>query len=105
MNCIELKKNPLKSDNTSNNNFHYNDYNNSPVMQPIFSPSSSSSTKTSPTSPFIQINYSNNDNNEKLNIFDQTMLDYLICYENSKSYLLQVIHVFMSKRIVNATIF
>ena len=71
-------------------------------MQPIFSPSSSSSTTTSPTSPFIQIN---NDNNEKLNIFDQTMLDYLICYENSKSYLLQVIHVFMSKRIVNATIF
>ena len=64
-------------------------------MQPIFSPSSSSSTTTtSPTSPFIQIN---NDNNEKLNIFDQTMLDYLIYYENSKQYLLQVINVIVSK--------
>lgn len=65
-------------------------------MQPIFSPSSSSTT-TSPTSPFVQINNSNNDNNEKLNVFDQTMLEYLIFYENSKPYLLQVINVFVSK--------
>jgi hypothetical protein len=66
-------------------------------MQPIFSPSSSTTTTTSLTSPFIQINNSQNDNNEKLNIFDQTMLEYLIYYENSKPYLLQVTNVFVSK--------